>query len=315
MRSPAVEEIMNAKSRTGSGSTSSSLVDVAAWELRRLAASPSNFAIVGVIFALFAGLVWVKHSWSVPVETGAGRGVVLTVLGSTALGTVFEVVALLLLFFGMLVPFVVADAVARDHRQRVHELLMATPISTAAYIWGRFLASLAVALVLSVVMLIAVAAADLLIHLTEAGFPMTNWGGLVLTWAVLVAPAVVVIGALSFMLSTLLPRLATPAKVAVVLLWVMLSLMVDIGHGLGWFGYWTPTGNGVLKVLPQAAAERYAQILANGAADPAATAVQVQQQIPDLGSWAGPHLGLVVLGAIFVAITMLGFQRFKNALA
>jgi ABC-type transport system involved in multi-copper enzyme maturation permease subunit len=306
---------MKARSRKDFGSSSSSLIDVAAWELRRLAASPSNFAIVGVIFALFAGLVWVKHTWAVPVETGAGRGVVLTVLGSTALGTVFEVVALLLLFFGMLVPFVVADAVARDHRQRVHELLMATPISTSAYVWGRFLASTAVALILSIVMLIAVAAADLLIHMTEPGFPITNGGGLALTWAVLVAPAVVVIGALSFMLSTLLPRLATPAKVAVVLFWVMLSLVVDIGHGLGGFGYWTPTGNGVLKVLPQAAAERYSQILANGAADPTAAALQVQQQIPDLAPWAGPHLGLVILGAIFVAITMIGFQRFKNALA
>jgi ABC-type transport system involved in multi-copper enzyme maturation permease subunit len=297
------------KAQSGNG-----ILVVAGWELRRLGASASNFGLAAGVFVLFAGLVWVKHRWAIPVENGSGRGVVLNVIGSTALGTVFEVVALLLLFFGVLVPFVVADGVARDHRQRVHELLMAAPISSEAYVLGRFIASLAVAIVLSIVMLGAVATADLTISLSEPGFVALNWGGLLLTWAVLVVPAVVVIGGLSFMLSTLMPRIATPAKVAVVLGWVLLSVVVDVGHGLGWFGYWTPTGNGVLKVLPQAAAERYASLLQAGAGNASSLSLQVQQQLPNLWPWVLPHVGLVVIGVACAGIAALRFRRFQNSL-
>jgi len=289
------------------------MLSVVKWELRRIAASPANFGLAAGVFALFVGLVWVKHSWPVLVESGAGRGVVLNVVGSTALGTAFEVVALLLLFFGMLVPFVVADGVARDQRQRVHELLMATPISNGAYVVGRFVASLAVALALSVVMLAAVAVADLTISMSEPDFGSLNWTGLLLTWLVLVLPALVVIGGVSFMLSTLMPRLATPAKVAVVLVWVGLSVVVDVGHGLGWFGYWTPTGNGVLKVLPVEAAERYAALQA-GAASASMLSLDVQQRTPNLWPWVGPHVALVLIGLASVALAALRFRRFRDAL-
>ncbi len=290
------------------------MLSVVKWELRRIAASPANFGLAAGVFALFVGLVWVKHSWLIPVEKGAGRGVVLEVVGSSALGTVFEVVALLLLFFGMLVPFVVADGVARDHRQRVHEILMATPVSNAAYVVGRFVASLAIALALSVVMLAAVAVADLTISMSEPGFVSLNWNGLLLTWLVLVLPAVVVIGGISFMLATLMPRLATPAKVAVVLVWVGLSVVVDVGHGLGWFGYWTPTGNGVLKVIPAETAERYAALLQAGAGSSSTLSLEVQQRIPDLWPWVGPHVGLVVIGLASAVFAAARFRRFRDSL-
>jgi ABC-type transport system involved in multi-copper enzyme maturation permease subunit len=299
------------RSRSGSPN---GIAAVVGWELRRLAASPGNLGLVGATFAFFVALVWFKHSWAIPVETGTGRGAVLNVMGSTALGTVFEVVALLLLFFGMLVPFVVADAVARDQRQRVHELLMATPISTAAYVWGRFLASFGVALMLSIVMVVAVAAADATIHLSDPTFPGVNLAALAVDWAVLVVPAVAVIGGLGFMLSTLMPRMATAAKVSVLLLWVMLTVVVDIGHGLGWFGYWTPTGNGVLKVVPQAVAAHYADLLLAATANASDLAIQVQQQTPDLWPWVAPHAGLVALGAAFATIAAIGFRRFQNSL-
>ena len=297
------------KEKSGNG-----ILVVAGWELRRLAASVGNFGLVAGVFVLFVGLVWVKHSWAIPVESGSGRGVVLNVIGSTALGTVFEVVALLLLFFGVLVPFVVADGVARDHRQRVHELLMAAPISTSSYVLGRFVASLGVAILLSIVMLAAIAVADLTISFSEPDFVALNWAGLILTWAVLVVPAVVVIGGFSFMLSTLMPRIATAAKVTVVLAWVLLSVVVDVGHGLGWFGYWTPTGNGVLKVIPPAAAEHYASLLQAGTGSASSLSLRVQQQLPDLWPWVVPHVGLVVIGAACAGFAALRFRRFQNSL-
>src|SRR5690349_20162763 len=53
------------------------MLSVVKWELRRIVAGPSNFGVAAGVFALFVGLVWVKHSWLIPVESGPGRGVVL----------------------------------------------------------------------------------------------------------------------------------------------------------------------------------------------------------------------------------------------
>lgn len=285
---------------------------VAGWELRRMAASPGNLAIAAGVFAFFAGLVLFKHEWAIPLETAAGRGVVLDVLGSTALGLIFEVVALLLLFFGVMVPFVTADAVARDQRRRVHEILMATPVSNLAYVMGRFAAALAVALALSVVMLAAIVLGDAVVHGSQSDFPSVNLAALAVDWLVLVAPAVVVLAGLSFLLSTLFPGLSGTAKVAIVILWVGLSVVVDIGHGLGWFGYWTPTGDGVPKVLPQEYAARFAALV-QGHGDTGAQALAVQQQLPDLSPWIGPHIGLVLLGIGCAAAAALGFRRFQDS--
>lgn len=112
------------------------------------------------------------------------------------------------------------------------------------------------------------------------------------------------------MLSTLFPRLATAVKVAALFVWIGLSVVVDIGHGLGWFGYWTPTGNGVLKVIPQQVAAQFAQL--GGSGGDTTLALRVQQQLPDLAPWAGPHLALVVIGIGCAVAAGFGFRRFQN---
>ncbi len=289
---------------------------VITWDLRRIAATRFNFVILGATFAFFAGLVVFKHEWLIPVESGTGRGVVLDVLGSTSLGAVFEIVALLLLFFGMLIPFVSADAVARDHRQRVHELLMATPMSSVAYVLGRFLSCLIVAFTLGVTMLAGVGAANVFLHQADATYPALSSGALFYVWLVMVVPAIVLLAGASFYAGTASPALATPAKVAVLIVWVMLTVVVDIGHGLGWFGYWTPTGNGVLKVLPPQAASDYAALLAgHPGAQAAALSLQVQSGMPALGPWIGPRIALVVVGVALAVAAALGFKRFRGDLA
>jgi ABC-type transport system involved in multi-copper enzyme maturation permease subunit len=49
----------------------------------------------------------------------------------------------------MLVPIIVADAVVRDYKQRLHELIMTTAVPTWAYVWGRFLAGLCICFLLA----------------------------------------------------------------------------------------------------------------------------------------------------------------------
>jgi ABC-type transport system involved in multi-copper enzyme maturation permease subunit len=290
------------------------LGEVVRWDLRRTAASRINFGLLMAVFVFFAGLVAFKHEWLIPVETGPNRGAVLDVLGSTGLGAIFEIVALLLLFFGMLIPFVSADAVARDHRLRMHEILMATPLSSAAYVVGRFIAALVVSLVLAVTMLAGVVAADVMIASSDETYPGLDLLALGYAWLVLVLPAIVVLSGASFYIGTRAPALATPAKVAVLIVWVMLTVVVDIGHGLGWFGYWTPTGNGVLKVLPAQVASEYAALVASHAGPAAQLNLEVQQRLPDLTPWIGPHLGLVLIGAACALAAALQFDRFRGQL-
>ena len=64
--------------------------------------------------------------------------VLMTLYGSSALGQVYQVVAVVMTFFGLLVPFLAADGVARDHRQRTHELVMTTAIPGWTLVAGRF---------------------------------------------------------------------------------------------------------------------------------------------------------------------------------
>jgi ABC-type transport system involved in multi-copper enzyme maturation permease subunit len=285
---------------------------VALWELRRLLASRLNFIVGLGAFSFFVALLGIKHEWLVPVETGGGHGAVLTVFGSTAVGVLFEIVGILLLFFGMLLPFLAAGAVSHDYQDRTHEILMATPMPNVPYVIGRFLAAIAAGVGTAALLLLAIIVANLFLHAFDASFPPQDVVALGLAWLLLVIPAVVLLSGVSFFLGTLLPRLATPIKVMLVLTWGVLSVVVDIGHGLGWFGYWTPTGNGVLKVIPPQVAADYAARLAGGAAP--ASAATVQQAMPNLVPWVGPHLGLVAIGLLAGLVAAVAFRRFKEVL-
>jgi len=292
---------------------SATVVDVAGWEIRRILASPLNFLLLLALGAFFGAIVMFKHEWAVPVDDA--RHIDIVLVGASAFGQMYEVVAILLVFFGLVVPFLTADAVARDQKQRVHEILMTTPISSATYVWGRFLAAMAATLTAAVVMVLAATAANLVIHISTGTYPEPALGSLIISWSVLVLPAAVLLGAVSFAGATLFPRLAMAIKLGVVLIWVGLDIVVDIGHGLGGFAYWTPTSNGTLKVLMPQLADRF--LSSAGGLDEAGRvqlASTLQQQLPDLWPWVGPHLVLVVIGLAAVAFTAARFQRFRNVL-
>jgi ABC-type transport system involved in multi-copper enzyme maturation permease subunit len=289
------------------------VADVAGWEIRRLLASRLNLWLLLALAGFFGAIVMFKHEWALPVDDA--RHIDIVLVGGSAFGQMYETVAVLLVFFGMVVPFLTADAVARDQRQRVHEILMTAPVSTATYVWGRFLAAMGSTLAAAIVMAAAAGAANLVIHLSTGSYPAPDLLSFAISSVVLILPAAALIGALSFAAATIFPRLAMAIKLGALLAWVGLDLMVDIGHGLGGFAYWTPTSNGTLKVLLPRLAQTFQG--ASGALDDAGRtrlATSLQQQLPDLWPWVLPHIALVVIGLGAVALAAARFQRFRNVL-
>lgn len=283
---------------------------VAGWELRRHLATRRSL-LLGVVFAVFVGLILIKNTWQVPISDSGH--VTLTLYGATAYGQGQQVVGMLLLFFGVLLPFVATDAIAGDRRARVHEILMTTRLSTWAYVTGRYLAALVVGLVLAVVLLLADLVGNVLVGWSSHGYPPVDVSAALLLWGVFILPAMVVVTGCCFLLGTLLPLLTTPIKVAALVTWVALSVIADIGHGLNWFGSWVPTGSGVLKQTPAALAASYQAAAARGAGAPAA-AMAAQNRLPDLHGFVGPHLGLVTIGLAAAVVAALGFDRFRRTL-
>jgi hypothetical protein len=70
----------------------------------------------------------------------------------------------------------------------------------------------------------------------------------------------------------------------------------------------------VLKVIPAETAERYAALLQAGAGSSSTLSLEVQQRIPDLWPWVGPHVGLVVIGLASAMFAALRFRRFRDSL-
>lgn len=285
----------------------------AAWELRRVLSRGTNFGLALCALGLSAALVLFKHTWFVPVEAASGRSVPITVLGSTGLGALYETTTSLA-FFGMVVIFIAADGVAHDHRHRVHEILMASPVGSFAYVLGRFAAVLAMSAGLSLLVACSIAAADFMIHSSQPDFPAPNMAALALDWAVVVLPSVAAIAGVSFMAATVKPTLATAIKLGMVLVWFSLSVIVDIGRGAAWLGYWLPGGIGELKVIPNRVAAEYAALVKAGSPT-AQLEMQAQQMVPNLSPWVGPHIGLVAIAIGLAVFAAWRFKRFRDALS
>jgi hypothetical protein len=296
---------------TARGMGTATPLTVAGWELRRILARRRNLPLLGAAFAVFVGLVWLKSTWQIPVSEA--QHVTITVFASTAYGQVQQVVGVLLLFFGVILPFVATDAVAADRRARVHELLMTTRLASWAYVIGRYAAALMVGMALAISVLLAQVAGNLLIGWTSRGYPSPDLVAAVQVWALFVLPAVVLVTGVCFLLGTVVPWLSTPVKVAALVLWVALGVVTDIGHGLNWFGSWVPTGTGVLKAAPASLIPAYRSAIGAGASAPGAELI-AQERLPQLRDYIGPHVGLVFIGLGAVLVAVLGFDRFRRTL-
>jgi ABC-type transport system involved in multi-copper enzyme maturation permease subunit len=312
----AVEQERVAAKRVERADRPSPLLTVLTWEVRRLASNYINWGIPLAFLGFCLALIYFKHSWGRPVVDGR-VGETILIVGTSAIGLPYQIVDGLLVFLGMLLPFVATEAVARDHRAGVHELLMACAVPSWAYVCGRYLAGLIVSLGLALIALVAVLMTSPFLHLTLAGYPAPDFGLIFTIWAVAVLPATILLTSLGFTLGTLWPRLASIIKIVIMIGWVAILFGADVfDHGGTWLTYWSPTGYGIVRVNVDRFLKNY-QALVPSVPDVnqhARLALQLQQQLPDLQPWLFPHAVLVVLGIALVALAALRFQRFRNVM-
>src|SRR5258707_6698924 len=122
------------------------LVTVLRWELRRVGASRFTWGVAIVSFLVFLVLLWgfqrdTSFSLASCQSNVSGR-----LAGTSLLGLALTLPQVSVLLFGVLPPFVAGDGVALDLNRRTHELMMTTPVPTWAYVWGRYLAGIALSL-------------------------------------------------------------------------------------------------------------------------------------------------------------------------
>jgi ABC-type transport system involved in multi-copper enzyme maturation permease subunit len=280
------------------------------WELRRVLATRSTLLLAAGIAAFFVALVSFKHQWLLPLNDRSH--VLMWLYGSSPLGQVYEVVAVVMTFFGLLVPFLAADGVAREHRQRTHELVMTTAVPAWSFVAGRFLAVLTQTAAAALLALAGVLGAELLVHAAQPDFPAPDVRSLLALWTVLVLPAGVLLAGASFLAGTLAPRRGMVVKIGVVLAWIALAAVVDLSSSLSWYPYWSPAGNALLGVADRTLVQTYVALAGGTAAVDPATALRAQQATLDLQPWLLPHLGLALIGLAGAAVAAVRFRRFRG---
>lgn len=286
------------------------LLVVCAWELRRLLANRFGWAGTAAIALFFALLLWFKHFWNVSVTDGGAQ---LAVVGSSAVGMVHEVVFVLLLLYGMFLPFIAADGVARDYRQRVHELIMTTAMPSWAYVGGRYLARLLVSLGLAGELLVVTWVVDTGLHATSTAYPAPDVAALLAVWSLTVLPATVLLASVSFALGTRWTRWATALKLAVLVAWVALAA---VGDSLlpSWFPYWNPTSYSLATASQVQLLQQYRALTLAGGANHLAMAQAAQSRLPQMQPWLLPHAGLIALGFALALATAGAFRSFRDVM-
>jgi ABC-type transport system involved in multi-copper enzyme maturation permease subunit len=292
-----------------------SLLTVVRWELRRLVADRATWLVVAFAVALCLGVAWIKHSWGRPVVDGVA-GEMILIIGTTRVGLPYLMIEGLFVLFGPLIPFVATDGVAHDYRQRTDDLVLVTPVSTNAFVWGRYLAVLLVCLLMDLVLLGSVFVVGPLLHALDSRFPLPDeWLG-VGVWMIAIVPGTIVIASVSFALGTAWPHLAGSLKLLPVVLWIGLVFLSDVvDHGGTWFTAFNPTSHGIVRVEVDQFLAAY-QMAVTGVTDPtsrAETALLLQQTAPNLGLWVAPHLVLVGASFLLVAWTATRFGRIRGA--
>jgi len=292
------------KNDNAAGNRPLPLLSVWSWEIRRVFAKRLNWGFGLASFIFFLGMLWFKHAWEMGTETSFP----FILYGTSAIGMLYEFTVVLMLVFAFILPFVVTEGVARDYKNRSHEMLMATPLPTSAYVWGRFLAVLTIGLAQAVLMLLAVLLMGSFLHLRNAVYPQPILGNLISAWGLIVIPPTLLIAGIGFSLGTLWPRKTRTIMLGIVITWV---LFYTVGQVL-WIN---PTGiNIIYNLIPQ-----FIQTVeANFASIPVSQrdiwVGQLQAVSPNLGVWVLPQYSLASFGILLVLVAAIAFKRFRNEL-
>ena len=298
------------------------LLAVMTWELRRCFSRRATWWILLPAFGFFLFVIWLLWIARFAGNAGFGNGATFTVSVTSAEGLVV-VLPTLTFLLALILPFVNADGIARDLKQRTYELLMSTPVPTGAYFWGRYAACVFLSLGLAVVLLVALLLMGLILHQTQADYPLPQFEAIVLIWAVALAPTTIFISNVSFALGTLLHRRSNLATLGMILSWFVCTVVLPVIPAAGsgtvpsWYLHWEPTNIGMAALLQAPYSQRSSVILTNatiGGSDSSILSAfaNLEQQMPDLGPWILPHLIWIGLGLALVLIARLSFKRYRN---
>jgi hypothetical protein len=270
--------------------------------LKHFSANRFGLVLGGAAFCFFVGLLSVRNQWG-------------EVVGTTTLGQMAELVYDLMLIMGVILPFLVTDLVAHDYQVRMHELLMSTAVPTRLYVFGRYLAALAISLALAGTMLAAQILANLVFPVVDRHFPAANLITTLALWVRFALPASLLEGSLCFCLGTLFPRVTVVPKLAICLGWIILALDTD-PTDLSWRAYWNPTGAGMITQVVNQFQDSVQKELQNAAGPQfiAGIILRLQQNMPDLRPWSGPFLVLAGIGLLLGLVAVFSFRRFRNSM-
>jgi hypothetical protein len=310
----------------------SPLLTVLRWELRRAFASRATWIIAVPLFVVLLLLLSFsllqQHILLVPATQ-------VTVTRHSLFGLAM-ILPISVLEFALVLPFVTADGVSLDLRRRTHELLMTTALPTRAYVWGRYLASMLIALGMACVYLLALLVISVALHLHAGNYyPALNLPGALVVWAVVVLPPTLLLSSLCFALGVLLPKLPNQIKAGAVVAWFMIGLVLQAfvyeqvrdgaGFAVGnppawWTAYetWQPTNTDAGHLFTEQFLQRLSAIVNNGALSSQTIQQRVDAlkgQMPDPGSFAAAHLIWVVMGVAAVVGASFAFRRFRGVLA
>jgi hypothetical protein len=331
------------------------LVEVVRWELRRALASRATWIQAALLFMVCVALLGfslqsqyfaASASFSA-AQTSTGLAMQHMAQGQLSRNSLWGLIMIFpitLLEFGLFLPFVTADGVALDLRRRTHELLMTTEVPSWAFVWGRFLARMLLALGMAVIYLSAILVMALELHTLQpvasdwAGSyvnPALDVPGAIAIWAVITLPPIVLLGTLSFALGLLLPRHSNLVVAGMVAAWLAGAIFLPAyffdqvrdltGFNQGnppawWTAYenWNPINTDAGHLFFEHFLRRLYDIvdnvnLSNQAVQAQAHALELQ--MPDLSSFVWPHVVGIAVCLALVGLASLTFRRFRHNLA
>jgi hypothetical protein len=312
-----------------SSQASGELLSVCVWELRRLAAARSTWVIIALAFAIFcAGELLFRAAIQYTITYPNGTTRVLWLDWGSNYGLFNSLPQSPGIFLGLYLPFLAADGVARDLSRRAHELLMTTAISSRFYVWGRYLSTLLLALALACVMLLALITVATVRHLLYPDMYITpDLLGIVALWAFIVLPATILLSGVSFALGTLLPRLSTLIKLAIMLVWFVLANItgrvgascqdcVLASGATAQRAAWDPTSMALQNLQGPSSLMRRLTTETQGLSqvDFMTHLRTLEQQLPDLSGWLLPHIFWALIGVAAGILAGVYFHRFREAI-
>lgn len=292
------------------------LLTTARWELRRLGSARSTWISALLVFVL-ACLVEVALSTnpdSATLSSDSGPRTVMVDWLSNY-GLFHTLPTFLGMILALFIPFLCADGVALDLKRRTHELLMTTAVPSWAYVWARYLSSLLISLGLACVMLLGIIAAALGMRQFQPDVVLPlDLPGIILLWAALFLPPVLILSGISFGLGTLWPRLSLLIKLAVLLLWFLDRPIISKLSSGDALDVWDPTSQAVAATPSTGVVINH---LAQQTQHMSTSLFLVQfhaleQQLPDMSTWIIPRLAWIGLGMACVVLATLCFRRFRD---